>query len=1310
MYFIPTNINCLILQLNEFYLVKYKNVHMKNTLKYISFSFVFLFLGSNFYSQSNNETIRWSIYNLEGKGFLIPNNQYEWSKLPQIHTKIKLSSNYKDIAPQINIIESEVLTSKEKECFNVKSFTLNTSIALKTTYAFQVKKKYAWIDFTPLYIKNGKIHKVTKYNLSFTEIPSQNRLSVSRAGSYKTSSVLANGDIFKFAVKTNGIYRLSYSDLVSDKVLSAPVNSSNLNIYSNSIGMLPEVINSEKHDDLEKCAIKIVDGSDGVFGNGDYILFYAQGPDRWKMEDDTTGFYFVKHLYSKNSYYFLKINDNSGAKRITDIASSTIHAGFTISTFNDYKVKEDEFTNLMQKYNKGGSGKEWIGDIFDVSLTRTYNFSFPNISTASDVRVKTATMSNSTVGSSFSLNFGNGLATGIINTSGISQSTHAQIARKGFNTTSFTPNSSSIPVKLTYNKPAVGGVGYLDRIELNVKRNLKMHGNQMEFRDLNSLGVGNVAKYSVNATVSVSGIWDVTNPQNVQNTLFSTVGSQKEFTFKSDSLRTFIAFRNSFLSPSFVEKVANQNLHGASVPDMLIVYHPLFSSQVSQLENFHKSNGLTVVKATVQEIYNEFSSGAQDITAIKSFAKMFYEKGGVAPPKYLLLFGDGSFDYKNRISPNDNFVPVWESWNTLSDVTSYTSDDFYATLDDGEILTSYALMDIAVGRLPVKTAQEAQNVVNKIINYQKQNVPISQASNCNSVNSGSAYGDWRNKITLISDDVDENWEAAFFFHTERIMDSITKNYPTYNLTKIHMDSYKQTSTPGGERYVGGADALRRAVQNGSLITAYEGHGGEIGLASERILDLSTINGWTNFNKLTVLLTATCEFTKYDDPSRTSAGEQALLNPNGAAIALFTTTRPVYQNVNENLIELFFQEIFVKKTDGTPRTLGEVYMETKNRINGALRFGLIGDPALNIAFPKNKVITTHVNNTVISSTTDTLKALSKITIKGFVADASGSKITNYNGVVFPTVYDKPKNISTLGNKSPIYVYNFEVQNSILYKGKVSVKNGDFEFTFIVPKDINYQFGKGKLSYYAYNGKEDATGYSKEITIGGKDNNAGLDEKGPEIGLYLNSKSFVSGGITSENPVIYAEIFDSNGINTTGNGIGHNITAIIDKNTSKAINLNNYYEADMDSYSSGKVNYPLSDLAIGNHTLSLKAWDVHNNSSEKIIDFVVVKDEKIAIDHVLNYPNPFTTRTQFFFEHNKACEFLEVQIQIFTISGKLVKSMNQMVKTHGFRTDAIEWDGKDDYGDNIGRGTYVYRVKVTDDEGNKVEKIEKLVILK
>jgi hypothetical protein len=370
---------------------------------------------------------------------------------------------------------------------------------------------------------------------------------------------------------------------------------------------------------------------------------------------------------------------------------------------------------------------------------------------------------------------------------------------------------------------------------------------------------------------------------------------------------------------------------------------------------------------------------------------------------------------------------------------------------------------------------------------------------------------------------------------------------------------------------------------------------------------------------------------------------------------------------------------------------------------------LGDPAMKIAYPKYGISTLTINNNDVTVVTDTLKALSKVTITGYVEDENGIKASNFNGTLYPTVYDKLSTVNTLANDENSSVQSFETQNSILFKGKVSVISGDFSFSFVVPKDIGYQYDYGKISYYVENGETDGSGYFSDFIIGGTSSNIGADDIGPDVSLFMNDESFVFGGLTDENPFLLSFVFDSNGVNTVGNGIGHDITALIDANTQDEIVLNEYYEADLNSYQSGTIRYPMSDLSSGKHTLSLKVWDVYNNVSEAYTEFVVESSAQLALEHVLNYPNPFSTHTEFYFEHNQPDIPIDVQILIFTVSGKLVKTINSTVETAGYRIEPIDWDGTDDFGDNIGRGVYLYRISASSQNG-KAEKYEKLVILK
>jgi hypothetical protein len=543
-------------------------------------------------------------------------------------------------------------------------------------------------------------------------------------------------------------------------------------------------------------------------------------------------------------------------------------------------------------------------------------------------------------------------------------------------------------------------------------------------------------------------------------------------------------------------------------------------------------------------------------------------------------------------------------------------------------------------------------------------------------------------------------------------DSLQDNY---NIDKIYLDAYQQISTPGGERYPDATAALNHRMERGSLLVNYTGHGGELGWAHERFLEIHDINSWKNQCKLPLFFTATCEFSRWDDPDRTSAGELTFLNPNGGSIGLMSTTRVVYSGPNAILNNNFYNYTFSAMSNGKMPHLGDLHMLTKksmppSQINHR-NFSLLSDPALSLNYPEYTVNTTEINGAPVNPLQpDTIHALSHVTVKGEIRDYNGNLASNFNGIIYPTVYDKPAYITTLSNDgaaSP--ARTFPLQKNILFKGKASVTNGQFSFTFIVPKDIAYNYGNGKISYYAHNGFKDASGFCKDFIIGGTDTSAAKDQAGPDIKLFLNDDKFVFGGITNSEPKIFAVVSDSNGINTSGTNIGHDITAVLDGNNSQPLVLNDYYESDLNNYKKGTVRYPLADLTEGKHTLGFKIWDVYNNSTSSYTEFIVASSADIALKHVLNYPNPFTTHTSFYFEHNQCCTNMDVQIQIFTVSGKMIKSIHQFVNMEGYRSEPIDWDGTDEYGTKIGRGVYIYRLRVK--AGNTIaEQFEKLVILK
>jgi hypothetical protein len=708
------------------------------------------------------------------------------------------------------------------------------------------------------------------------------------------------------------------------------------------------------------------------------------------------------------------------------------------------------------------------------------------------------------------------------------------------------------------------------------------------------------------------------------------------------------------------------------------------------LADFHlqKDNIISVV-VTPQQIYNEFSSGMQDVSAIRDFVKYQYEKEN-SNLKYLLLFGDGSYDPKNRIENNTNYIPTHQSDNSTDPTLSYVTDDYFGLLDDNEGLFNNDLVDIGIGRFPVATLSEANTLVDKVEQYYKM----------------SSFGSWRNDIAFIADDGDFLDGNTHMWQADSLANHVADNYDEINIQKIYLDNYEQESTSGGPRSEDAQNAINNKIKRGALLVNYTGHGGPLGWTQERVLEIDQINKWDNLENLPLFMTATCKFSYFDNPEEKSAGEHVLLNPEGGAIALLSTTRLVYSAPNYNLNTKFIQTIFEKQNGEFPR-LGDVFKITK-RLSGISannrNFTLLGDPALCLAYPKFEVNTTLIN--------DTLKALGEVTIEGQIEDG-GILLSNFNGTIYPTVYDKELIKTTLGQESCTPM-PYRDQNNILYKGAATVAQGRFSFSFIVPKDIAYNYGAGKISYYAVNDDEqnpfDANGIEENFVIGGTAEDITYDYDEAELFLFMNDTLFVNGGITDENPILLANIFDLSGINTVGNGIGHDITAALDGNTVSPYVLNDFYEAKKDDFTRGVVRFPLYNLAKGEHSITLKVWDVFNNSSEATINFVVIDANDLAIANFTTFPNPFSVSTDIYFQHNKANQELDYVLEIYSITGVLVKRIERTsYNSEGYRIGPISWDGKDNYGVKISAGMYIANLGVTSKDGDFSSKSIRIILL-
>ncbi|OFX49865.1 MAG: hypothetical protein A2046_16090 [Bacteroidetes bacterium GWA2_30_7] len=1173
---------------------------------------------------------------------------------------------------------------EQSELNSVSDEFIGTEIKFDYKIGMEKKKSYLYLTVYPYIKSNNGILKIVEFSIQIIEKNVQETKSL-KSRTYTSSSVLSAGRWIKIKILEDGIYKISYDDLIN-MGFEIPEN---IHVYGNGGLMLSEMNNVSRYDDLIDNPIFIDKGTDNIFNTGDYLLFYGKGSVKWIYDYTKQRFIHSLHNFSDVSYYFITSN-NIPSNEIESINNNNLTANKIVTSFNDYRFYEKETYNLIK------SGSIWFGEHFNnISTSSNFSFNFPNVVTSYQIRLTTYLAARSSSPSSFAVYANGSLVQNIsIAETNLSNYTSPHASTQ-LVTNIFPTTTSAINLSLNFLPPNSSSEGWLNYFELNARRELKMYGSQMHFRDIESIGIGNISEFVIENANSGLKVWDISNYLNPKNLIYNISGSTVKFKNNTDTIKQFIVFNNSnYLIPEIVGEVTNQDLHALPQSDFIIVTHPNFINYANELADIHRNNdNMSVLVVTPEQIYNEFSSGSPDVSAIRDFVKMFYDRGfeNQSIPKYLLLFGDGSYDNKTVSSSNSNYILTYQSVNSLKPTETFVSDDFFSLLDDSEG-GSTGFEDIGVGRFPVRNSAEASVILNKIKNY---------------INN-KTFGDWRNTVCFIGDDEDANTHMT---QADGLATRIDTGYPAFNIEKIYLDAFKQISTPAGQRYPDVNKAITDRITKGTLILNYTGHGNELGLAHERIIGLSEINSWDNYNKLFLMLTATCEFSRYDDYNRVSAGEQVLLNSKGGAIALLSTTRLVYSSPNAILNEKFYNSAFTRDENNEHLRLGEIMRLTKvNTGSGQNKrnFTLLGDPALKLAIPENDVKTLTINNISVSQTTDTVKALSKITITGKVIKFDGSDYTNFNGIIYPTVYDKPVSITSLSNDGGTPI-TFKLQNNILYRGKSSVTNSEFSFTFIAPKDINYSYGNGKISYYYNDNEIDGNGYFKDVVVGGSDTNSVKDLTGPEANLFMNDFTFAFGGITDENPLFLANIVDSNGVNTAS-GIGHDITVLLDDQTNNIIVLNDYYEAELNSFKGGKVKYKMKNLTEGSHNIKFKVWDVYNNSAEAYLEFIVAKSSELVLDHILNYPNPFTTNTNFYFEHNVPNQNIDVLIQIFSISGKLVKSIETNLNSNGYRSDPIGWDGLDDFGSRIGKGIYIYRIKVKTQNGLSVEKFEKLVILR
>lgn len=1098
---------------------------------------------------------------------------------------------------------------------------------------------------------------------------------------YAPHSVLAAGNWYKVAVVKEGVYRVDVAFLNSLGINTSALASSSIRLYGNGGGMLPENNAAGRLDDLAENALAVMDGGDGIFNGSDYFLFYAPGPHGWEKDSINRSFRHRKNLYSDTAYYFLTLGGQGKRIRIQPPPPAS---SISITAFDERYFYENDLVNFLH------SGKEWYGEEFSNNpggpASRSFSVDWPGLETTEPVQLVTDLAARCVGGTgSFSVR---------VNNTPAQTATFPSVTGYYLDPYAVTRNQSAlvsvsqskIDIGFGWSSSVNGAQGRLNWFELHGRRNLSMNGDApLFFRDWRSVSP-QTGLFQVSNAGAGTVVWDITTPQEPQQMITTLSASVLQFSNDLSRLREYVAFVPGTLpAPLPAGKVNNQDLHNTQPADLLIVTSPELRQEADRLAQFHRQHdGYQVVVVTMEQVANEFGSGLADPSALRDFVKMYYDKaltGNTRKPSWLLLFGTASYQYRSATGGNRTLVPGYESSQSIDPLNTYTSDDFFALLDDGDDINRNdpaMQLDIGVGRIPARNAAEAKVMVDKIIRYHDK----------------ESLGDWRNQTVYVADDGDQNLHLD---DAESVAATAAQTNPVFNQYKIYLDAYPVSAGSGGARYPQVNDAIVNRLFNGALIFNYSGHGSYQRLAEEAVLTQEELNRLQNPGKLPLFITASCDFAPHDDPALNSLGSGVLTGNANGAIALLTTTRVVFAYSNRQINDNYLQLALQRGSDGKYPTLGSALQQAKNITMQATgdvvnnrKFTLLGDPSMRLGFPEWKLQLDSVNGHGIQGT-DTLQALGKYRFTGRVMDASGNMLPGFNGKLTATVFDRPQEIKTLGNDAASPVTVFRQQGGILYKGDVTVTGGRFSFTFIMPKDISYQPGKGRISLYADDGTTAANGIDTSFMIGGRVQQA-TDTRGPDIFPYINDEKFLDGGLTHGNPMLLVKLFDSSGISVSGYGIGHDITAVLDGNERDVLVLNNYYTADLDSYQSGQVRYQLPQLEPGLHTLRIKAWDVANNSGEATVRFVVAKKEKLVVTNLRNFPNPFTTNTVFGFEHNQPYTNLDVQISIYTLSGAQVKQVHQVVNTGGSRNCEINWAGDNAAGAKLPKGIYIYRVIV------------------
>lgn len=1109
--------------------------------------------------------------------------------------------------------------------------------------------------------------------------------------SYATQSALKSGTIIKIQVSETGVHAIPY-----DSLITWGLNADQVCILGYGGTVLSENFTLHHWDDLPSVPFYMHKGTDNVFNSGDYILFYAQGAIQWECGNDGIWKH-TQNPYSNYGYYF--VTDNAELQKQIELSQKEYSNSNVIDVdwYTSYQVHEIDSVNLIDPSGVNGGGREFYGEKMNSKIKRL-DISFPMQNVRSDIYTRCQINLAAYAGEITPIQIEYAGTSTTYNIPGIGVSDFFTKAEtKAITIDAKATSNSNQNVTLHFKSNVSGAIAYLNYIEMNVPCDLVMTNNEMAITNTQVLGQKPAIRYHLQGANAQTQIWRVSDGVNIEQMPTSIVNNTLTWIGDNTIAEKYVAINptaSNWKKPITIGKISNQNLHALENIDYVIICPKEFIEPSKRLAIKHEEiDNLTWAVVTDEEVYNEFSSGTPDASAYRWFMKMLYDRAEgniVKQPKSLLLMGNGTFDNRKIISRSGiRKLLTFQAVNSTDETKAYATDDYFGFMLDnagiyqGAFNEVRAQMNIGVGRLPVKTLEEANQVVDKICTYMDDKV----------------QGKWKSQILFLADDGDHGLHVKT---ADAGAERLREENKDFIVNKIYLDAYTQEVSAAGESYPLAKNQFDNLISNGVLFMNYSGHGGYNNITNELFMKFADIQKMNNTNQGFWFL-ATCSFSHFDG-GLTSSGEAAVLNPHGAAIGVLSACRTVYatQNtiLNKNLCDTILGH---KNVFDYNMTLGEATRIAKNQTGydeNKMAYVLLADPALKLNYPTDYQVRTI-------SKLDTVHALTIQKIEGYIGTSDNDTAVWFNGTIDITVMDKLQEIITRDNdeitESNKVKIPYKDYPNTLFAGQTDVKDGKFEITFMVPKDIRYNYGNGRIVYYAYDHttKEEAIGHYEDFVIGGSSSVIVQDTIGPELNIYLNNPAFMDGDKTYEFPHFYAEIKDESGINTVGTGIGHDLLMIIDADPRQTYVLNSYFQAKNNSYQEGLVSYKMVEQSEGAHTLTFRAWDMHNNSSTASLNFQVVKGMDPQIYSVTTYPNPVSSTgvLNIQIEYNQPDEIVESTIFLYDVSGQLLHSYTQK------GVDGIHWNMNEL---NVSSGIYVYQIKIKTATSNYVSKAGKIII--